>query len=267
MNFNRIFETTDYNQFDWTEINRDIVESQVKKLEADIDSGMAVMTPILVNPEKVNGKLQFPDGQHRLVALKNKNRPIRYVFATRQMDLNDITRINTQQRPWSTMDYIKAFAKAGKQDYVRLLNFYEEVQERIDMIPNVKRISVRAVSFLAQGDATNPNTAGIFKIKDGTWKFRSTEKQARKNLNMFIQFAEITGSCLTECFIQTIFSMIKHQDEFNVNRLLRQAKAYPHLFYSCSRNQDYMRMIEELYNHRKMSNNRVYFRFRTKLNA
>ena len=103
MNYNQIFETVDYNEFNWTEINRDIVPSQVKALESDIDNGFDIQMPILVNPHRVNGKLQVPDGQHRLVALRNKKRPIRYIFATRQMTLKDITRINSQQRPWQSI--------------------------------------------------------------------------------------------------------------------------------------------------------------------
>src|SRR5210317_511444 len=111
MNYNQIYETVDYSDFDWTEINREIQQPQVKKLETDIENGFDIQMPILVNPQRVSGKLQVADGQHRLTALKNKKRPVRYIFATRQMRLDDITRINSAQRPWQTIDYIKAYAK------------------------------------------------------------------------------------------------------------------------------------------------------------
>lgn len=262
MNYNQIFETVDYNEFDWTEINRDIVPAQVKALENDIESGFDIQMPILVNPQRVNGKLQVPDGQHRLVALRNKKRPIRYIFATRQMQLKDITRINSQQRPWKTIDYIKAYAKGGNPDYVKLLNFYNEAQDQAAAHPEIKNVSIRSVSYLAQGNLANPNrNAKKFNIKEGTWKFRLSEDKARKNLSTFMMFAQITPSCMTEVFIQTLMSMMNTQDSFDVKRLLRQAQKYKHKFYSCSRKQDYMRMIEELYNHRKQEANKVYFRF------
>ena len=262
MNYNQIFETVDYNEFDWTEINREIVPAQVKKLEQDIDSGFDIQMPILVNPKRVNGKLQVPDGQHRLVALRNKKRPIRYIFATRQMSLNDITRINSTQRPWTTMDYIEAFAKGGNQDYIKLLNFYNEVQDRVANNKNIKgsKVSIRSVSYLTQGNLSNPSMDKSYNIKNGTWKFRLTDSEARKNLNMFLDFQDVTPSCLSEVFIQTIFSMIKHQENFSVKRLLNQAKKYPYKFYVCSRTQDYIRMIEDVYNHNKTQANRVYFR-------
>ena len=76
MDFNRIYETTNYDQFNWTEINRGIDDSQVRRLEDDIDKGIGIMTPILVNPQKVNGLFEIADGQHRFSALKNKSRPI-----------------------------------------------------------------------------------------------------------------------------------------------------------------------------------------------
>ena len=264
MNYNQIFETVDYNDFNWTEINRDIVPSQVKALEADIENGFDIQMPILVNPQRVNGKLQVPDGQHRLVALRNKKRPIRYIFATRQMSLNDITRINSQQRPWQTLDYIKAYAKGGNPDYVKLLEFYEETQERAAAHPKVGKVSIRSVSYLAQGNLSNPSSAHAkkYNIKAGTWKFRLSEKEARKNLDMFLLFAQITPSCLSEVFIQTIMSMMANEEHFDVKRLLRQAKKWKHMFYSCTRKQDYMRMIEELYNYHKAKENHVYFHFK-----
>ncbi len=268
MNYNQIYETVDYNDFDWTEINREIQQPQVKKLETDIENGFDIQMPILVNPQRVNGKLQVADGQHRLTALKNKKRPVRYIFATRQMKLDDITRINSAQRPWQTIDYIKAYAKGGNKHYQRLLNFYEEVQDRVQSTRDFKptKVSIRSVSYLTQGNAANPNTekSRKYNIKAGTWEFRLTDEEARKNLNMFMQFSAVTDSCLTETFIQTIFSMMTNQDSFDVKRLLKQALNYPHMFYSCDRTQDYMRMIEELYNFRKLEKNQVFFRFRKK---
>jgi len=265
MNYNLIYETVDYNEFNWTEINRDIRPEQVKSLEKDIESGFGIQMPILVNPKRVNGKLQVPDGQHRLVALRNHKKPIRYIFATRQMKLKDITRINSQQRQWQTMDYIKAYAKGGNEDYIRLLNFYNEVQDRVANNNKIKasKVSIRSVSYLTQGNLSNPSTStdGKYSIKDGTWKFRLTDSEARKNLNMFLDFQEVTPSCLGQVFIQTIFSMMKNQENFSVKRLLSQSKKYPYKFYTCSRAHDYIRMFEEVYNHNKTQANRIYFRF------
>ena len=262
MNYNQIFETVDYSEFNWTEINRDIVPSQVKALETDIENGFDIQTPILVNPQRVNGKLQVPDGQHRLVALRNKKRPIRYIFATRQMSLNDITRINTQQRPWKTMDYLKAFAKAGNQDYIKLLNFHEEVNERAKKV-GVDSVSVRVSAYLTQGNTTNPTDrdAKSMSIKNGNWKFLLSDSDARKNLNLILDFAEVNPGVFTEAFIQKLFGLMRNEEKFEAKRLLRQAKKFPWKFIAAGRGQDYMRMIEELYNHKKHDKNKVYFRF------
>jgi len=261
MDLNKIYETSNYNEFDWTEINRDINDNHVKKLEADIDSNMGIIMPVLVNPQRVNGKLQVPDGQHRLCALKRKGLPIRYIFAPYQMKLNDITRINSQQQPWKTIDYVKAYAKAGKEDYIRLMAFYEEVLDRVEKSKHIRKVSIRSVSYLSQGNGSNPNISIKDNIKTGRWKFRQTEEQARKDLNMFMQFEKF-GSCLTETFIQAVYSIMNNQEGFDIKHLIRQTNKYPWKFVSCSRGQDWMRMIEELYNHCRSEKNRIYFRFR-----
>lgn len=261
MDFNRIYETTNYDQFNWTEINRGIDDSQVRRLEDDIDKGIGIMTPILVNPQKVNGLFEIADGQHRFSALKNKSRPIRYIFAVHQMKLNDITHINSRQKPWATMDYVKAYAKAGKEDYVKLLQFFEEVKERVEESSTLKKVSIRSVSYLTQGNASNPNINKSKNIKNGDWEFRLTMEEARQNLDMFMSFEEF-GCSLNETFIQALFSLMKNQDSFDVNRLIRQANKYPYKFINCSRGIDWQRMIEEVYNFALGSKNRVYFRFR-----
>lgn len=261
MDLNRIYVTTDYEQFNWTEINREVNQGHVKALETIIDEGGMIQMPILVNPNRVNGLFEVPDGQHRLVALRNKKQPIRYIFASFQMGLDDITRINNTQRPWKTMDYVKAYAKGGNEHYEKLLSFFDEVSERVSKSKTIGAVSIRSVSYIAQGNGSNPNISRNNNIKNGAWEFRVPLSEARKTLNMLMEFEQF-GCSLNETFIQALLSLINNQDNFSVRRLIKQAKAYPYKFVNASRGQDWMRMIEELYNFNKSYKNREYFRYR-----
>jgi hypothetical protein len=259
MDYNRIYTTTDYSAFDWVEINREVDKGKVKVLEKDIRNGIGVFTPILVNPEKVNGKIQIADGQHRFCALKNQRRPIRYIFALRQMELDDITLLNSRQTPWKPMDYVRAYATAGRQHYKQLLNFYDEVNERVENSHNLRQLSIRSVGYLTQDNLSN-HSDGNKSIKSGGWEFRNTLEEARENLEIFMSFEQF-GCSFNESFMQVVLNLIRNEAEFDVNRLIRQAKKYPYKFYNCSRSIDWQRMVEEVYNHGRGTANRIYFRY------
>ena len=260
MIYDQIHTTTDYDQFNWASINRAIDQGQVKRLEKDIESGIGIFTPILVNPNKVNGKYEIADGQHRFSARKNKKRPIRYIFAGHQMSLNDITLINSRQKPWRPLDYVKAYAAAGYHDYMRLLDFFEEVNSRVNASPKLRQLSIRSVTYLTQGSTSNPNQSANKSLKSGHWEFKVPIKEARQNLEVFMAFEQF-GCSFNETFMQVVLHLMRNEPEFNVKRLIRQANKYPYKFYNCGRSIDWQRMIEDLYNHGKMHSNRLHFRF------
>jgi disulfide oxidoreductase YuzD len=107
---NRVYSTTNYNQFKYLKGNRAITELHVRRLvEAIKEKDLQV--PIIVD-EKMN----VVEGQHRLEAYKIVGRPILYIVKD-NVTLDDVRKLNSVARKWTLTEYLMSHVKLGKQDY------------------------------------------------------------------------------------------------------------------------------------------------------
>ncbi len=111
-------ETFDYSLFDFYKDNRETTDQHVNKLVESFKN-YGQMQPILCSKEP-NGKLMIVDGQNRLLAAKALGTPIKYIVDNK-LNSHSVTEINSTQKNFSDLDWIKRYAVQGKEDYVKLL--------------------------------------------------------------------------------------------------------------------------------------------------
>lgn len=114
----QIYQTDDYSIFKKLDGNRDT--GNVKAILESIDDVGYLLSPILINEN-----FEVIDGQHRLEALKIKKLPVPYIVQS-GIGWRECQAMNTGQKNWQAMDYVRSFAKTGNDNYARLLDLWTE---------------------------------------------------------------------------------------------------------------------------------------------
>lgn len=115
MNNGKVIYTTDnYYQFKRLLNNRDVKKGGVKNIIDSINTIGYITNPIIVNE-----KHEVIDGQHRLEALKALGMKVDYIVAE-GAGIEQCRLMNRKQGNWTTMDYLKSYARGGNENYVRL---------------------------------------------------------------------------------------------------------------------------------------------------
>lgn len=250
MNETRFFTTTKYDDFVLILGNRPINEPHVRKLMKDYEQDGEFIDEIHVNPTKVNGKWAVVDGQHRFTACRRMGVPVNVIIKRKDVELDEIQRINKLRKNWNLEDLIRSYAALGNEDYQRLLAVWEDLNAEYGIAPIT-------VAYIAQGNLTNTQRKDSKNnVKEGNWKFVVPETEVRRVIRECAKFREVDDRCMTAIFITCIHRLLDTDPLFSVDRLLRQAQTFPWKFIRASRKVDMLRMIDELYNFRKKEDNR-----------
>lgn len=179
MNINMIVQkTTDYAKFRTLKGNRDVSHDRVAKIIKSIKNVGYIINPIIVNE-----KMQVIDGQGRLQALTELKMPVYYLVVP-HTGIKECISMNIYQEKWSTIDYVKSYAKRGSSDYQTLLKAI------IEFYPN---IPIGIIVTACSGSMNNVSTEKVFK---GDFQMgRDNWKDALNYLNKYTPYKnQISGS-------------------------------------------------------------------------
>ena len=166
-----VLQTKDYGQFHMDKLNRELNTSHAKKLLEKIkENKKLVLEPILVDKS-----MKIIDGQHRFWALSQLGLPITYMIDD-QISIIDAPELNSSQRNWTSMDYIKVFANKGNTNYQHLL-------EELEKYKTVSTIGIIAQVFSKRSENFNAYGAMDRRIKKGKYEFDQSNQS--KNAGFF----------------------------------------------------------------------------------
>lgn len=126
----QIYQTNNYKQFTFDNINRKLNTGRVAKLMKDYQV-RNIISPIEVMKNK-QGKYVILDGQHRFEAWKNLGLPITYFETISGDDSTQGLRQRNLGQAWSTMDIVNSFA--CDQRYPKVQKQYQELEELIQYV-------------------------------------------------------------------------------------------------------------------------------------
>ena len=110
-----IFETTDYDKFSLSSINREIDYKHVERLKKDMRERF-IRTNLIVDKQ-----FTILDGQHRFEAMRSLNIPVTYTIVTPRNFEMEIITMNTNTKNWNNDDlldlYLKNERKSNPYDY------------------------------------------------------------------------------------------------------------------------------------------------------
>ena len=252
--------TKDYSQFKYMIGNRPINEGNVKSVIAQLSQWPQV-APVIVNEH-----FEIIDGQHRLQACARLNIPVEYIVRP-GFTIDHVISANASGKLWSRFDYIEKFASQGLKPYQDLLAWIEENKQ--------SGIPKNMLIYLAQNDMSNRE---FYIYDDGKMREHSSGTKAKRLYRVGDQlqmgkwtpgsydFARKMAAALEsfvhagfvfstqKMFVAALMSSMKI-DDFNAQRLLKQAQKYPRQFVKCGGTKEYLQMFEDVYN--KSQGNKV----------
>jgi hypothetical protein len=228
-----IFETKDYSIFKFRDDNRVIRPNHVKKLASKMKNRGWLPASVVT----INGSGDVIDGQHRVKAAIETGTPVRYKVV-KGAGIDEMTEMNTLQVNWSPFDHLHKFVVRGVPSYITFDKFVKE-------FPMFKYTEI--AMFL------NNNQSSIQRdtFENGQWEVRSVSK-AREWANNILQLKEYGEKFFNRAiFVRAMIKVMSNKPEFVFDEFIHKVKLRPMNFKQCGTVDQYVEMVEDIYNYRR----------------
>lgn len=240
---NKVFQTKNYAMFKFRNDNRDVIESHVKRLAKNMKEQGWIKGSIAI----VNEKNEVIDGQNRIKAAIIAGVPVDFIVV-RGAGQKEIIGNNKITKPWSIVTYMDYHVKLGNESYIALKKFLEDY-------PMMK--FTEATMFLNNGLASADREA----FEAGTWKAKSVtlgRKWANQILELKPYFEKYYNRTI---FVRAMIKVLSKKPEFSFDEFLHKVKLRPTMLQPCGTVEQYVMMIEEIYNYRRRNDEKLNLRF------
>lgn len=250
----KVLFTTNLGMFTFHEVNRDFEtarsKNRIKRIAESMKRDGVKPIPIIVT----RGKFYVVDGQHRLNAALEAGTGIYYIIdesidETPAAIFKAAQEMNRDAEVWNKADYIHGLANQGNQNY-KLLQFFGEkypmfsLTERIMLLMNSGSKSVDKVHF----------ADGKFEIAN----LKKAEQWAGYLLELKPYFDKGYNKSV---FVRTMLTILEKKKEFKFEEFLHKVKLRPTSIKLCGDKKSYAEMIEEIYNYKRKTDEKVNLRF------
>jgi hypothetical protein len=232
----KIYWTTVYGNFKFLKGNREINEAKVKKIVADIQSGIDFLSsaPIIVNE-----KMEIIDGQHRYAVAMSMKKPIHYIIHD-SADLNVVPAINSKSSKWRTVDFLNSYVDLKKPAYLKLQDF----------LNNNLRVSLPvAIKLLHDGHMKGENTIEAFR--DGLFVYKH-EPLAVDLFSMLSDLEPYTINPFSSRFINVMLSL-RNNGKYDHKTMLEKLEQSGYKIENIDSPKAIVSNMEQIYNFRMKS--------------
>ena len=137
----QVLTTNDYNRFRFLSSNRDISQSNYKKLLKSLSRKNIYGASTILVKEHEDGYYYIYEGQHRFSTLKELNEPIDFIV-NQDLTEDDVSLMNTASEVWELKDFLKRYLDKNVNESYSFLN-----QLINEFGTQVEDDSVRAITF------------------------------------------------------------------------------------------------------------------------
>ena len=230
-----IYKTKDYDKFSFVDGNRSIKPNVVENL---YNSFKEVQ---LEGPLVVDQYYRIYDGQHRFTALKRLKMPIYYQIIE-SMTLRMLQLLNSNQSNWSTAQFCDSYCELGYSEYYKYKAFKKKYQ-----------LGVReSLNFLA-GENGSANLETMFN--DGEFICKDYKNAVRK-AEMLTELKPYVKFYKTRTFVKAM-DVLFNSKVYDHSRFVRKIKKQSAKLTQQTKRNDYLKVIEEIYNWNELNKNKV----------
>lgn len=246
-----VYKTHKYDVFKIMDDNRTLNLLHVKRLV------QSFRDQYLVCPIIVNEKFQVIDGQHRLKACTELGIPVYYIIMP-GYGIHEVQILNTNQKNWNQMDFLKMYCEQGRQEYIEVKKFMDEFQD----------FGIAATLSLIKLQSSNKTqgTLGGKKVhmkdfEEGKLKIPNITKSyiyARKIMDFQPYYKEYYRGAFVSAVIPLFSNKV-----YNHKEMLHKLENCPDeiKIKDAKKIVGYRLQLEEIYNYKRQRENKVSFRY------
>lgn len=228
---NQVQRTKDYSLFKIRDDNRKIRNGKVVKLHRSMrNKGWAPGSYVVVNKD-----FEIIDGQHRYLAASSLGIPITFVMEIKATG-DTIRTLNTNQDSWTKREHLDGFVRDGNPDYIKLDEFMRDYPD---------------LNFTECLMLCNNSTASIGRetFENGQYTV-SNMSLAREWADQIMSLKPLFPVGYNRSiFVRALVKLFTRKPEFKFNEFYHKLKIRPQSIHLCGNVQQYIDMIEDIYNH------------------
>lgn len=237
----KIYKTTNYDQFIINEANRPIKDRRVRQLAEAIEKKNLLDE----YPIDVTDRMEVMDGQHRLAAAELLKLPIYYRFT--ELTIVDTREAGRLREKWGLGDYLHHYCKLQHPEYIKL-------QEFLDKYPFVS--VPQALAWVQRWVTVDQAVRQAFEA--GEFVFSEQERVTRI-AEAILDFEPIFQYYKHRSFGVAI-SRLLESPKYDHKVMMSKAAEYHMKMFKCPDANSYIDMLEEVYNYRRPKKSYVSFR-------
>lgn len=185
----------------------------------------------------LNGNGDVIDGQHRVKAAIIANVPIRYKV-TKGTGSDEMCEMNQLQKNWSPFDHLHRFVEHGNEHYVTFDKFVKEFPmfryTEIAMFLNNSVTTIKRDTF----------ETGQYVVKNS----KIAREWANNILSLKPYFEKYYNKAI---FVRAVIKILSNKKEFVFEEFLHKLKLRPTKLVPCGTVEQYIEVIEDIYNFKK----------------
>lgn len=257
----QIYTTQNYDMFETVVGNRQLNETNKKKLRKSIQNGGYIRSSAIIcayDPNNTVKPLKILDGNHRFDSGKHLNVPISYTI-TDEVDINNptevkklIIRLNTASKTWDIKNYMEAYGSLNNQNYVLYKELYDSRTRN-------NRYDHDTIFFILSKMKGRNVDFETFKHED----FSFTVQDKAKLEQLFrvfdrvltVTYTDVDGKKISAVdkirkrqFFKALFLYMRTPN-FNLEHFMRKLSISENILNKCDNVEEATKMIRTIYNH------------------
>lgn len=234
----QVLQTTDYSKFRVMEGNRNVNTLHLARLKISMEEDY------LISPIIVNEGLEVIDGQHRLRCVEELGLPVYYIICE-GYGVSEVHRYNGNSKNWTMDDFMSGYIEMGKKEY----EFYKGFKERYGFGHTE---CLMMLTGYGGGEANKIFQSGKLRIKKYNDACIIADKI--KKIEPYYDGFKRRG------FVGAIIYLLKNPS-FDIEEFIDKLKFQQYKMYDCSRIEQYVELIEEIYNFKRRNHEKISLRY------
>lgn len=235
-------KTKDYDMFDKVKGNREVNEPHLKRLQESIlENNLLFANPIIVS-----GDYAVIDGQHRLEVARKNNLDIYYIIVPDKEALKVVKKLNTRVKSWSLGNFIDSNIELGIVDYQILKDF----SKKYGITPSI-------AADLLQGKTSGyTRSHASAELKEGNFKIKGLTGAIKLADALVLVRPYVGNAWKDRAFLKALQLAFK---VVGSKKMVKRLSTSPLKIVRQAGVKEYLRNLEEIYNHHLTEASRVRF--------
>ena len=226
---NQVHTTTDYFLFKPIDGNRNKNVLHLKRLKQSMEQNY-LFTVIIVNEN-----YEIIDGQHRFEIIEELGLPLHYIICD-GYGLSEVHVLNQNSKNWQADDYLQGYCDLNYPQYIAFKNF-------------CKKHDLNTASGMLLLNNGNRSKRAIAVFNSGKFVI-SDINNAEKIAYMLNHIKPMYKGYSRTSFIYAILKLSKNP-YFEIIEFITKLKLQPAALFDCVNVDQYVALIEEIYNYRR----------------